>query len=130
MPEGMPPFMMGETPHNLVLNFKNTSVEGIISSATQKYRDGLKFLEETIREELSHVYQTPAPTVNNGVQVSLDSESSWTVTGVSYLTRLELATGATLRAPEGKYLTMTVDGTELPVAPGTYTGKIVLHCNG
>lgn len=118
--------MMGETPHNLVLNFRNTSIEGIISSATQKYRDGLKFLEETIREELSHVDQTPAPTVNNGVLVTLGSGSTWTVTGTSYLTRLELAADAALKAPDGKTLTMTVDGTETPVAPGTYTGKIVL----
>lgn len=118
--------MMGETPHNLVLNFKNTTVEGVISSATQKYRDGLKFLEETIREELSHVYQTPAPTVNNGVLVALDSASRWTVTGNSYITSLTLAEGAVLEAADGKTLTMTVDGAVVAVKPGTYKGKIVL----
>ena len=50
---GMPPFMMGDAPKNLALNLKNTKLEGIVSSATQHYREGLRFLEETIREELS-----------------------------------------------------------------------------
>lgn len=72
-------------------------MEGVISAATQRYREGLKFLDETTREELSHVYQTPAPAVNNGVLLTLDGKSIWTVTGTSYLTRLELKAGAEVR---------------------------------
>ena len=82
---GMPPFMMGDAPKNLALNLKNTKLEGIVSSATQHYREGLRFLEETIREELSNVTQTPAPTVNNGVLVSLDEKSVWTVISLTSL---------------------------------------------
>ena len=29
-------------------------------------------------------------------------------------------------APDGKSLSMTVDGVNTPIAPGSYTGKIVL----
>ena len=121
---GMPPFMMGDAPKNLALNLKNTKLEGIVSSATQHYREGLKFLEETIREELSNVTQTPAPTVNNGVLVSLDEKSVWTVTGDSYITSLTLAEGAVVTAPSGKKLAVTVDGQPTQLAAGTVTGKI------
>ncbi len=121
---GMPPFMMGDAPKNLALNLKNTKLEGVVSSATQHYREGIKFLEETIREELSNVYQTPAPTVNNGVLVSLDANSVWTVTGDSYITSLTLAEGAAVKAPEGKKLEVTVDGKAAQLAAGTITGKI------
>ena len=121
---GMPPFMMGDAPKNLALNLKNTKLEGVVSSATQHYREGIRFLEETIREELSNVTQTPAPTVNNGVLVSLDENSVWTVTGDSYITSLTLAEGATVKAPEGKKLEVTVDGKATELAAGTITGKI------
>lgn len=124
MPEGMPPFMMGDAPKNLAVNLKSTTLEGVISSAKQHYRDGIKFLEETIREELSNVTQTPAPTVNNGVLVSLDEKSTWTVTGDSYITSLTLADGAKLAAPAGKKLEVTVDGKAAELKPGTITGKI------
>ena len=121
---GMPPFMMGDAPKNLTLNLKNTKLEGIVSSATQHYREGLKFLEETIREELSNVIQTPAPTVNNGVLVALDEKSVWTVTGDSYITSLTLAEGAVVTAPSGKKLAVTVDGQPAQLAAGIVTGKI------
>ena len=37
-----------------------------------------------------------------------------------------IAQGATVIAPEGKRLTMTVDGVEMPPEPGTYRGQVVL----
>ncbi len=111
---------------NLALNLKNVQLTGVVSSATQAYREGLHVIEPINRLELSNVTQTPAPTVNNGVIVSLDKDSAWTVTGTSYITGLTIADGASVAAPEGKKLTMTVDGAETPVAPGTYKGKIVL----
>lgn len=111
---------------NLGLFLKNVQLEGVVSSATQAYREGLYVIEPINRLELSNVTQTPAPAVNNGVVVSLDGSSVWTVTGTSYLTALTLADGAVLTAPAGKTLTMTVDGAETAVQPGAYTGKIVL----
>ena len=58
---------------NLVLTLK-TSLSGIISSATQKYRDGLTLIDESNRLEISDITQSAAPTVNNGVIVTLDEK--------------------------------------------------------
>jgi hypothetical protein len=113
-------------PKNLGLNLTGTTIEGMISSATQKYRDGLDIIVEDSRMELTNVTQTPAPTVNNGVVITLDAASAWTVTGTSYVTGLTLAEGAKVAAPAGKTLTVTVDGKPVALTAGSYTGKIVL----
>lgn len=115
-----------DTPKNLGLTLRDTTVTGIISSATQKYRDGLTLIDESNRREMSNITQTAAPTVNNGVIVSLDRTSRWTVTGTSYITALELAPGAVIEAPAGKALTVTLNGAPLELAPGRYQGTIVL----
>ena len=113
-------------PKNLGLNLKNTKIEGIISSADQKYRDGLTVIREDERMELGNITQTAAPTINNGVCIDLDKDSVWTVTGTSYVTALTLAEGAKVAAPEGKKLSVTVDGAAVELKAGAYTGKIVL----
>lgn len=113
-------------PKNLGLTFRNVKLTGVISSATQAYREGLNLITERNREELGNVTQTAAPTVNNGVVLSLDQDSVWTVTGTSYLTSLTLQAGAKVEAAAGKTLTMLVDGKETPIGPGTYTGKITM----
>ena len=127
-PEDAPKPMMKDldTPKNLGLTLKDTTITGIISSATQKYRDGLTLIDESNRREMSNITQAAAPTVNNGVIVSLDRTSRWTVTGTSYITALELAPGAVIEAAAGKALTATLDGKEIALAPGRYAGKIVL----
>ena len=113
-------------PKNLGLELTGTTIEGVISSATQKYRDGLTVIVEDNRMELTNITQTAAPTVNNGVVVTLDAASAWVVTGTSYVTALNLAEGASVRAPEGKKLTVTVDGAPVELRSGAYTGRIVL----
>lgn len=116
-----------DTPKNLGLYLVDTTITGVISSATQKYRDGLTLIDESNRREMSNITQTAAPTVNNGVVVTLDRTSCWTVTGTSYLTSLTLAPGAAVKAPDGKALKVTVDGDEVSLMPGQYRGKIVLQ---
>ena len=123
MPVGMKDL---ECPKNMGITMKNTTVTGVISAATQKYRDGLTLIDESNRLEMANITQTAAPTVNNGVCVTLDDKSAWIVTGTSYITALTIAEGAKLAAAEGKTLCMTVDGTETAIVPGTYTGTIVL----
>lgn len=115
-----------DTPKNLGLTLVDTTITGIISSATQHYREGLTLIDESNRREMSNITQKAAPTVNNGVIVSLDRTSRWTVTGTSYITALELAPGAVVDAPEGKTLKATLDGKAIDLAPGRFAGKLVL----
>jgi hypothetical protein len=109
---------------NLALDFAETHVTGIISAATAKHR--VPQITKYNREEIGEVDLTPAPAVNNGVSVSLDGQSTWTVTGTSYLTRLTLSDGAQVLAPAGKRISLTVDGTPTALQPGTLTGHIMV----
>ncbi|MGI5936683.1 MAG: right-handed parallel beta-helix repeat-containing protein [Oscillospiraceae bacterium] len=113
-------------PKNLGVNLKNASVTGVISAASQSYREGVTEITPDNWQELTNVTQKAAEPVNNGVVVTLDGSSKWIVAGTSYITGLHIEEGASLAAAEGKTLSMTVDGIETPIAPGKYTGKIVL----
>lgn len=126
-PEDMPAPPDHRGPKNLGLELKNARVTGKISSAGQAYRDGLTRITEENRLEMSNVRQWAQESVNNGVCVSLDKDSVWTVTGDCWITALELAPGARLEAPEGKTLKITVDGREAVNAPGRYAGAIRLE---
>jgi hypothetical protein len=111
---------------NLDLKFANAKVNGVISAATGAYKEGVVLIDASNKNELSAITQTAHEPVNNGVIVSFDEKSVWTVTGTSYLTSLTVAKGAVIKAPEGKTLTMTVDGVKKPIGEGTYKGKIVI----
>lgn len=124
MPVGMKDL---ECPKNMGIAMHNTTVTGVISSATQKYRDGLTLIDESNRLEMANITQTPAPTINNGVVVTLDETSAWIVTDTSYITALTLEKGAKIAAAPGKTLNMLVDGVATEIVPGTYQGTIVLE---
>jgi len=72
------------------------------------------------------VTNTPGAAVNNGVVVVLANGSVWTVTGTSYITSLTIGEGCSVVAPEGKKLTLKVDGKKKKTEAGTYTGQIEL----
>ena len=105
---------------------KASRVEGVISSAEASYREGLEIIDESNRLELGNIRQTAAPTINNGVMLHMDGESSWYVRGKSYLTELMLEEHALILPYGGKKVKMTVDGEERKILPGLYRGKIVL----
>jgi len=110
---------------NMVLTFEGASVEGVISATRAKHR--VSSIDASTFYELGIVTNTARAAVNNGAIVQLNSGSRWTVTGTSYLTALTLAAGATVRAPRGKSVSMTVDGTATAITAGTgYTGAITL----
>jgi len=111
---------------NLDLKFAGAKVNGVISAAKAAYGDGVVIIDVGNRQELSAVTQTAHEPVNNGVIVSFDKSSVWTVAGTSYLTSLTIAEGAVIKAPGGKTLTMTVNGVKTPIKAGTYKGKIVM----
>jgi hypothetical protein len=62
----------------------------------------------------------------HGVSLTLNSGSLWNVTGESTLTALTVADGASIKAPRGYKLTMTVNGAAKAIKPGTYNGKITI----
>ena len=71
--------------------------------------------------------------------VVLDPGQTWEVDATTVLRRLVVPTGASVTAPAGKVVVMTVDGveaggvldstagTETVIGPGTYRGNVVLH---
>ncbi|MFF3504631.1 hypothetical protein [Streptomyces sp. NPDC003247] len=110
---------------NLVLDFTRSTVEGVISATTTQHRVSTITIAEY--REISEVTNTPSPVVNNGVVVTLGSGSRWTVTGTSYLSALTLAADASVKAPRGRTVTLTVDGTPTALEAGrSYTGALTL----
>ncbi len=113
---------------NLVLNLQSTNLTGMVTASKAKH--GKSDIGAEDYKLLGEVTNTPCEAVNNGVIVSLDAGSTWTVTGNSYLTSLTIADGATLTAPEGQKVTMTVNGKKTAVKAGTYKGNIVITVTG
>ncbi|MFI1032916.1 hypothetical protein [Streptomyces sp. NPDC020951] len=110
---------------NMVLTFTGSTVKGVISATTTRHR--VASIDASTFYELGIVTNTVRPAVNNGAIVRLESGSVWTVTGTSYLTALTLAADAAVRAPRGKAVTLTVDGTPTTLTPGTTcTGALTL----
>ncbi|MGW2047058.1 hypothetical protein ACWCPF_18040 [Streptomyces sp. NPDC001858] len=110
---------------NMVLTFAGSTVRGVISATKTAHR--VASIDASTFYELGIVTNTVRPAVNNGAIVRLVSGSVWTVTGTSYLTSLTLAADAAVRAPRGKAVTLTVDGTPTALTPGTtYTGALTL----
>lgn len=62
----------------------------------------------------------PAPVVE------LVEGENWVVAEATRLSKLTIAEGARITAPDGYSLTMTIDHVETGIAPGTYQGRIVL----
>lgn len=107
---------------NLSLNFNNTKITGVISASTAKHAIDTITSEEY--EELGEVTNTPSVAVNNGVIVSLNNGSTWTVTGNSYLTGITITDSSKIMALNGYKVTMKVDGVATNIAVGTYKGKV------
>ena len=113
------------TGKNLITGFLRSRVEGVISSSMSRH--AVSTITSAEWRQINHVSNTPKPTVNNGVIVKLGAGSVWTVTGTSYLTKLVVDAEAAVRAPSGKSLTLTADGTVTALTPGaTYSGALTL----
>jgi hypothetical protein len=114
--------------------FKNTSITGAITEAATAHAtaaDGteLTFAHPELYKLVGEFIHTYAAT-GKGVAVTLDAGSKWTVSKTSYLSSLRLAAGATLSAPDGKTLSLSVDGVTKPIKAGkSYSGAIVLAVN-
>jgi hypothetical protein len=61
-----------------------------------------------------------------GGEKTLAAGEAWALTETTSLDSLTVGEGATITAPEGKSLTLTVDGVETPIAAGAYSPNVVL----
>ena len=109
---------------NLCLTFDNAKITGLITSSTAAHSKAT--ITSADYRLLGEVVNTPAPAVNNGVVVAITNGSVWTVTGNCYLTSLTIGGSSWLIAPEGKKVAMRVNGKDVKIAAGTYTGNIEL----
>ena len=110
---------------NLVLTFDGSRIEGVISATSAVH--AVSTITSAEYRQLGEVTNTAQAAVNNGVIVTLGTGSSWKVTGTSHLTKLVLASGASVTAPRGKSVSLTVDGTATAITAGsTYSGALVL----
>jgi hypothetical protein len=110
---------------NLALTFDGGDITGVITASAAKHN--ISTITPADYRELGEVTNTAQAVVNNGVIVSLANGAVWTVTGTSYLSALDIAAAASVTAPSGKTVSMTVDGTATAVkAGGSYSGAITL----
>ena len=57
---------------------------------------------------------------------TVDAGAKWEVAETTTLSELTIGADASITAPEGRSLTMTVDEVETPIKAGTYKGVVVL----
>lgn len=113
------PSFGGPAAKNLGVTLKNVTYTGCISASISKHR--VPKVSKENCEELGEVVNTPAPVINNGVIVSLDEKTVWTVTSDCYLSSLTIAPGAVINGAR-----LLVEGQEKELKPGTYTGNVAL----
>jgi hypothetical protein len=109
----------------MIVTFEETTITGAITTGTTT-PVGEKPSVKTyyLIGEVNNTYcETDS---EHGLKVSFDGNSTWVVDKTSYLTGLTVSRGATITAPKGYSVTMTVDGIDKPIKTGTYKGKIVL----
>lgn len=63
--------------------------------------------------------------VSHGV-VTVGPGETWNITESTSMSKLVVGEGATIAAPAGKSVTLTVNGVEMAVAAGTYEGVVAL----
>ena len=124
-PAGMPPMNMKNYPINLVLTLDNVKLEGVISASRAQH--SVKKISGSNRKEIYQVYDTPCPVVNNGVIVTLKNGTEWTIIGHNYLSALHVDATSVIKTPDGCGVELTVNGKEIPYAPGDYEGDIFIR---
>lgn len=109
---------------------ENTSLNGAIALTETRHikENGEQNTSFTINEYyyLGHVANRLYNNGNSKIAVTLTGGAVWKLSGTSSITSLKIEKG-TIKAPEGKTVTMTVDGVKTEIVKGkTYTGKINL----
>jgi hypothetical protein len=118
---------------DVIVDFEHATITGAVTTATAEHAVGANG-EEIIMQDKTDLYYLIGEVMHTycttddkyGMKVSLDQNSTWVVDKTSYLTGLTVAEGASIKAPEGYSVTMTVDGVKKAIKAGDYKGKIVL----
>jgi len=118
---------------NVIVTFRNATITGAITTSTVNHVLSAK--GEMVGKDTPELYYLIGQ-VNNtycakpedpyGISVLLDQDSKWVVNKTCYLTALNVTQGASITAPEGYSVTMTVDGVKTAIGARNYGGQIVL----
>ena len=130
---------------DLLVNLKSATIDGAITTATHKNYWQLNNIDNSHMSPFdpanmgyypyigtgTTVYGLPDNDGNGvtdpyGVKATLDANSTWVVAETSYLTGLTIEKGASVLAPAGYKLRLTVNGEWQPIKAGTYSGSIVI----
>ncbi|TPV57353.1 hypothetical protein FJ444_13240 [Aestuariibacter sp. GS-14] len=119
----------GQSGDNLHITLgKDTSLTGRISATTVQHinekGEQVTHFTESQYYYLGHVANRIFNNGHNQVQVTMESGSSWHVTGKSVLHSLTIKAGAKL---SGDNLRLIVNGQAVAVKPGEFKGEIVLQ---
>lgn len=109
---------------DLIVTFENATITGAITTAVTTAVGTPSYEKYYLIGDAENRYC--ATEDENALQVVLESGTTWIVDRTSYLDRLSIADDASVLAPLGYGLAMTVDGKRTTIHPGTYAGKIVL----
>ncbi len=109
---------------NMEINLSSVTLEGKIRQGTYKTWNAMWTAKGVAKANWLPNNDTWSGT--NVLMVTLDGKTKWTVTDASNMSTLTIAKGATLAAPKGYQLTMTVNGVTSKIEPGTYNGDIVI----
>ena len=93
---------------NMVLSSTRCRVTGVIS-ATRAHH-AVSTITSADWQQLGEVTNEVQPIINNGVIVTVGSGSVWSVTGPSYLSKLDIAADAAVTGAGRGGVRMTVDG--------------------
>jgi hypothetical protein len=118
------------------ISLEKTSLTGAVTTAVVKHATGpngevLSMKTPQLYKLIGEVTNTFCATSDKyGLELSLDKDSSWIVDKTSYLTGLTIAEGASIMAPKGSRVMMSVDGETKPIKTGTYKGEIIVAVTG
>lgn len=109
--------------------FNNSKFEGSFADGNNglwKVK-GLNYVNNNgISTSLNGNYYGAVANWNN--TASFDKNSIWIVTNDSYLGSLTIEEGTKIEAKKGYKIKMTVNGKEVPIKAGKYSGEIIIKC--
>lgn len=117
------------TPRSLVVTLNGSAITGAISLGSDDWEVTHFASGDTASQEIGFAAATVLGMYregDEGLSLTLENGSVWTVTEDSYLTELTIGADCAVVGANGAAVTMTVDGAATPIAAGSYEGEIVI----